>query len=239
MSSDDLNSATIILPCAGEGSRLALPYPKEIHHVGQNQALIDFSLQMLERSGSQVDKIVVVLNSNKTLLIKHLEKWRSRFNIVFCYFDDDYREWPGSVLSAQHLFGEKNIVLLPDSTITERADTPLITTMIELLDHSGLVFAAKRISGENISALGALSVNNEGSVDEFCDKPRTAVDRYNAFWCSFGFRRRVASPVLQTFSRSVARESVSVEDMSAGRISAFWVDEYKDLGTWLSIKSLG
>ena len=32
---------TVILPCAGEGTRLSLPYPKEILRLDKDHALID------------------------------------------------------------------------------------------------------------------------------------------------------------------------------------------------------
>ena len=32
---------TVILPCAGEGTRLSLPYPKEVHSIEKNKSLID------------------------------------------------------------------------------------------------------------------------------------------------------------------------------------------------------
>ena len=38
-----MSDLTVILPCAGEGTRLSLPYPKEVHSIEKNKSLIDYS----------------------------------------------------------------------------------------------------------------------------------------------------------------------------------------------------
>ena len=38
-----MSDLTVILPCAGEGTRLSLPYPKEVHSIEKNKSLIAVS----------------------------------------------------------------------------------------------------------------------------------------------------------------------------------------------------
>ena len=37
-----MTKLTVILPCAGQGTRLDLSYPKEIHSIEKSKSLIDF-----------------------------------------------------------------------------------------------------------------------------------------------------------------------------------------------------
>ena len=52
---------TTILPCAGKGTRLALPYPKELHRIARDVSLIDFSLGHAIEAQDKVDKVVTVV----------------------------------------------------------------------------------------------------------------------------------------------------------------------------------
>ena len=38
-----MSNLTVILPAAGKGTRLNLPYPKEILRINNDEALIDYS----------------------------------------------------------------------------------------------------------------------------------------------------------------------------------------------------
>ena len=40
-----MSNLTVILPCAGEGTRLSLPYPK-VHSIEKNKSLIDYSFDL-------------------------------------------------------------------------------------------------------------------------------------------------------------------------------------------------
>ena len=64
-----MSKLTIILPCAGEGTRLSLPYPKEIHSIEKNKSLIDYSFDLFQNYGRRDVEFVITLNENKTELI--------------------------------------------------------------------------------------------------------------------------------------------------------------------------
>ena len=82
-----MSDLTVILPCAGEGTRLSLPYPKEVHSIEKNKSLIDYSFDLFSNYGRRDVEFVITLNENKTELVKYLSRYKSRFNISFTYFN--------------------------------------------------------------------------------------------------------------------------------------------------------
>ena len=225
----------VVLPCAGEGKRLGLPYPKEMHRIGPDTSLIELSLRLLEPYRERIDRVTCVITPRKTELVEFLARWQERLPIGFCFFDDRSFEWPGSILSAAPWFGERNLVMLPDSRLTEETDHPIVPTMERLLADDDVVFGYLPEASERLRALGALAVDGAtGRVARFCDKPDDDLDRFNAFWTTFGFRADVGRPLLQTMMRSVRREPVELD--SVGTVRAFPVAAYEDLGTWENLR---
>ena len=45
-----MSNLTVILPAAGKGTRLNLPYPKEILRINNDEALIDYSFNFFRDS---------------------------------------------------------------------------------------------------------------------------------------------------------------------------------------------
>ena len=72
---------TVILPSAGKGTRLNLPYPKEILRLDNDNALIDNCFNFFKDYGRNQVEFVVVINEDKTDLIKYLAKYKDRYNI--------------------------------------------------------------------------------------------------------------------------------------------------------------
>ena len=68
---------TIILPSAGKGTRLNLPYPKEILRLDIDSALIDNCFNFFKDYGRNQVEFVVVINEDKTDLIKYLAKYKT------------------------------------------------------------------------------------------------------------------------------------------------------------------
>lgn len=232
-----MEKINIILPCAGLGTRLGLPYPKETHMIAENTALIDLTFQSLLKGKQYIDAVTVILAPEKGILLEHLKKWSSEFYIRFCYFNDNYNEWAGSVLSAEPDFHEKNVVLLPDSYIVENSKNAILPTFDRLLSKHSSVFACKLEEDKNmLRNLGALTVK-DGIVTSFCDKPTSSYKKYNAFWCSFGFQKEAGRPLLEMMMNSIQKEPVNIQDICPSN-AAFFVDDYKDLGTWPSLREL-
>ncbi|MCP4156637.1 MAG: hypothetical protein GY757_53485 [bacterium] len=116
---------TIILPCAGEGSRLGLKSPKELFEIVPGKRLIDFSLEHIlaywgKPGASTVPvnlKVAVVIRPWKEEVVEYVAGRLPGLTVERVLFDDTYFEWPGSVYSASRSFSRKNLVLLPDSCL--------------------------------------------------------------------------------------------------------------------------
>ena len=112
-----MNKLTVILPAAGKGQRLNLPYPKEILRINETKALIDNSFELFDGKNRNDVEFVIIINEEKTEIIKYLSKYKHKFNISFTFQNPDEFEYTGAIKSAKHLFGDDNIVLLPDTIL--------------------------------------------------------------------------------------------------------------------------
>ena len=150
---------TVILPCAGEGTRLSLPYPKEIHSIEKNKSLIYYSFDLFSNYGRRDVQFIVTLTEDKTDIIRYLSRYKSRFNISFTFFNPKETEYTGSIKSAKHLFGEKNIVLLPDTYLKLKESDDIIDLVDKSLNETGFTFFFKRESdGNMLRTKGSLSI---------------------------------------------------------------------------------
>ena len=80
-----MSKLTVIMPAAGKGTRLNLPYPKEILRLDKEQALIDYSFDFFRDYGRKDVEFVIVVNEQKTEIIEYLAKYKDRYNISFVY----------------------------------------------------------------------------------------------------------------------------------------------------------
>ena len=200
-------------------------------------SLIDYSLSHATADTASTGKVVVVLAPGKENVATYAESRVSdSVKVERVYFNDRYSEWPGSILSAEMNFGDRNVALLPDSILTMKAQDLLSKQYSKAFDEGAdLVFAYVGESNrQKLSSLGALYVENSGVV-HFCDKPaENHPMEFNAFWASFGFRGKVGAIVLDFMMRSVARQNVDLDTLGL-KVTAFAVESYVDLGTWPSI----
>ena len=244
MSTND--KITVIMPCAGKGTRLGLPFPKEMLPLDHNLALIDLSFKNILPYKDRIDKVIIIIAPEKHVLLTHLCKWAKDFTIAIMYFNTSYFEWPGSILSASPLFGEYNFVLLPDSDMRVKQDSPLVPSMLRLLKRHGVAFGfVKETTEQRLAHVGAMNVvlhnDSDNSKDfvvkEFCDKPLASFNKYNSFWGTFGFTKSYGDSILKLFMKSVKKEDVSLQDVLGDKMAgAFELESYDDLGTWINLR---
>ena len=96
-----MSNLTVILPAAGKGTRLNLPYPKEILRLDQDHALIDNCFNFFRDYGRKDVEFVVVINEKKPELLSYLGKYKDRFNISFIYQNPNEHEYTGAIKSAR------------------------------------------------------------------------------------------------------------------------------------------
>ncbi len=232
----------VILPAAGKGTRLNLPYPKEILRLDNDNALIDNCFNFFKDYGRNQVEFIVVINEDKTDLIKYLAKYKDRYNISFVFQNPNEQEYTGAIKSASHLFGEHNLVLLPDTLMKLYPGKDLFTLVSEALTETGFSFLVKKENNKEVlKTKGAIYVNAEGNVVEYEDKPTDKVEMYNSFWCAFAFRRRNFFECINFMEKSTLKQKHSINEITSTPIfgsKVIEVEDYIDLGTWSEIRRL-
>ncbi len=227
---------TVILPCAGEGSRLSLPYPKEIFSIEKGKSLIDYSFDLFRNKSRDEVSFVIVINENKTALVKYLSKYKSNFEISFTYFNPSESEYTGSIKSCRHLFGENNLVLLPDTILKLKDEKDILKLTLENLEKSEFTFFVKKEqSFDMLKTKGALFVSEDNVVCKYEDKPNQGLSNFNAFWCAFAFKKEVFDICMRYMENSTLKNSTSslkIEDTPIFNSTVIEVEDYVDLGTW-------
>jgi len=235
-----MSDLTVILPAAGNGTRLNLPYPKEILRLNDHEALIDSSFNFFRDYGRKDVDFVVVINENKTEIVSYLAKYKDRYNISFVYQNPNEYEYTGAIKSAKHLFGEHNIVLLPDTIMTLKPNTDLFDTVKQSLTETGFTFLYKQENDSNVlKTKGALFVDDTDIVKLYEDKPETGFEKFNAFWCAFAFRKRAFDASITFMEKSTLKQRINNNEISQTPIhnsKAIQVEDYVDLGTWEEIR---
>lgn len=236
-----MSNLTVILPAAGLGSRLNLPYSKEILRLNNETSLIDHSFNFFRDYGRKDVDFVVVINESKTDIVKYLRKYKDRYNISFTYQNPFEKEYTGAIKSAKHLFGEHNLILLPDTIMTLDPGVDLFQSVQNSLTETGFTFLYKKENDFNmLKTKGALKIN-DGLVEQYEDKPENNLENFNAFWCSFAFRRRAFDSSMAFMEKSTLRQRVSVSEIENTPIyksKGIEVKNYVDLGTWPEIQKV-
>ena len=234
-----MSNLTVILPCAGEGTRLSLPYPKEIHSLERNKSLIDYSFDLFSNYGRRDVQFVITLTEDKTDIIKYLSRYKTRFNISFTYFNPTETEYTGSIKSAKHLFGEKNLVLLPDTFLKLKSSQDIVNLVSDSLNETGFTFFYKKEKDHKmLRTKGSLSIDDNNLVQEYEDKPQEDLNKFNAFWTAFAFRKRVFDNCIEFMEKSTLKHRLlvgEIKNTSIYKSKAIQVEDYIDLGTWEQI----
>ena len=237
-----MSNLTVILPAAGKGTRLNLPYPKEILRLNNDEALIDHSFNFFRDYGRKNVEFVVIVNEDKPELLSYLAKYKDRFNITFTYQSPSDQEYTGAIKSASHLFGEHNLVLLPDTIMTLSTESDLYELINSSLTETGFTFLYKKESDADIlKTKGALVVDKNNLITAYEDKPQINLEKFNAFWCAFGFRKRTFNQCISFMEKSTLKQKVTNEEIEGTPIyksKGIPVQDYRDLGTWPEIRRM-
>ena len=231
-----MSKLTVILPAAGKGTRLNLPYPKEILRINKEKALIDNSFDLFSELGRDGVEFVVVVNEEKTEIVRYLSKYKSQYNISFTYQNPNELEYTGAIKSAQHLFGDNNIVLLPDTILTLPKGINFAHEVYYNLEQNGFAFLFKSETDEKmLTTKGCLQLDAQHRVLAYEDKPSENIARFNGYWCAFAFKKEVFAQCISFMEQSTLKLELPetlIEQTKLFRSKVIEVEDYKDLGTW-------
>lgn len=235
--------ATVILPCAGSGTRLGLPFGKELLPLGPGSTPLDETLALLVPHAPAL-RLVVVLGDGREATARHVtaRAAAARLPVALTTQDPGLAECTGAVLSAAPWFTERNLVLLPDQVL-DHPDPGLVTATLDALDYAPFCFlAARENDPERISRDGALRITS-GTPARLLDyaehPPLNVASRFNATWFGFAFRQD-AGEALSLLHRAVTDGTVTTADVAASPLADCPVIEagpYRNLGTWPAVRA--
>ncbi|WP_290057706.1 hypothetical protein [Amycolatopsis solani] len=176
---------SIILPCAGLGTRFGAPYAKELHCLAPGVTVLDRSLETvveLAKSGVAV-RVVVVFGPHKLDTVKYLARYAGTLQLVFVYQDSDTEPGlDGAIRCALPMTRGPVALVLPDIVVSSVGS---LREALRLTDAAGWgVVAAKERDPAVLKQMGALAVDGEDgvvTVEAAAEKPVDPVG-FNALW---------------------------------------------------------
>ena len=156
---------SIILPCAGLGTRFGAPYAKELHCLEPGVTILDRSLEAvveLAKSGLTV-RVVVVFGTHKLDTVKYLARYAAIFQLVFVYQDDEAEPGlDGAIRCALPMTGGPVALVLPDIVVSGVGSLLAAVRQTEVAGWS--VVAAEERDPGTLRQMGALTVAAEDGV---------------------------------------------------------------------------
>lgn len=222
------NKINFIIPCAGYGTRLGIPFAKELFPIDKNLTLIDklFSniYEFREKS-----RVIIIISEHKTDLIKYLGKYKNDFDIIFLF--QKYDELAGAIMSCENYSSSTNILLLPDIFIDDSDITKKINHIIIHTELQKVSYLAKKESDFNIlTKVGALQCNENDEIISMFEKPQTN-NNYNAYWVGIGFNN---FKFIKNFIKFQKHQKCN--EYYFKNKKAIFVDYALDLGVWENIR---
>ncbi|MGV9707105.1 hypothetical protein [Streptomyces sp. NPDC003483] len=187
-SSVPVPDVSVILPCAGFGTRFGAPYSKELHCLAPGVTVLDRSLEAvveLAESGLHV-RLVVVFGTHKLDTVSYLARYAEMFQMVFVYQDQSFEpDLDGAIRTALPMTHGPVALVLPDIVVSGVGSTGSLLAAFRRTDVAGWsVVAAEERNPDTLRQMGAL-VLAEGSdlvtVAAATDKPADP-SGFNAYW---------------------------------------------------------
>lgn len=231
--------ATIVLPCAGVGGRLAIPHPKELFPLGPGTVLLDRAFKLAEPAGDAVN-FVVVVRSGKWQIAEYVASSRKSSSIAFVFQSPTGTGLYAAIRSALPWCQSKIIVLMPDEVVELEPTQPdPIGTILDALDRHPVAFLVATETDRNrLASEGALAVDREGHVRGYADKAGEGNPTLNAVWSGVAFRRTAAGPLLEVMESACEATPLTRSQLQRSRIDgspAVRVARIHHLGTWPEI----
>ncbi|HKA90443.1 MAG TPA: sugar phosphate nucleotidyltransferase [Haliangiales bacterium] len=230
-----------LIPAAGRGTRLGLPYPKELQPLirpGGFKPVAQLALEVLRRAGAR--HIVFVVNASKHLLLQHFGGGE-RFGVDISYVvQERVTEGvasPGlvdAIDAAHHLTRGRTVVFAMADTIVRPADALARMLAAAAPDDDLMMglFPARRPE-----AMGMVEVEPSGRVVRVVDKP-AKTDLHHG-WGVLAWRPRFGEHLHERVRAGAGDLAAICNDAFArglrGRGTIFADGRFADLGTYEDI----
>ncbi|MGA5703062.1 hypothetical protein [Peterkaempfera bronchialis] len=238
---------TVVLPCAGAGSRLGLPFSKELTPTGPGRVAVDHTLDLLAPHADRL-RLVAVLGHGREATARHLAARCADLSLplAICLQDPKLPESTGAVLSTAAWWGPATAVLLPDQILTAPA-RHAVGALLDLVHagHEAAFLTAAESDPARLAVDGALRLeiaDGDGwlRVADFADKPGLeTAHRFNAVWFAYAFATANGPAVLDVLHRATLREPLDHGALAPLLgAPALDVGPFTDLGTWPNLAAL-
>jgi len=107
------------------------------------------------------------------------------------------------------------------------------------LTETGFTFLYKDETDVDLLKTKGALVVEDGIIKSYEDKPEQDVEKYNAFWCAFAYRRRAFDQCINFMEKSTLRQRVMLDEIKETPIynsKGIRVQDYIDLGTWPEVR---
>lgn len=204
-----------IIPAAGLGSRMGMKpnESKEMLLDSNGKPIIDYSLDLCRRYNIRP---LIIVRKEKEDLINYLMQYERKHVIDWIVLDEQGKEWPDTILASSSAWGDKNVLILPDTRFTPEYT---LLKMLMDLDKYDLSFGMhKVIDGNNWSLI------EDGHIAE---KPhtvlRTPADFEQSAWGTIAFKKDSGLLLFNQLSERHKWHKIH------SSYSLHYLDEFKDI----------
>ncbi len=199
-------NTTMIVPCAGFGTRVGSPPAKELLiNPSTQRPLIDHSLSVAQ---NHYWNKVLITRPEKKILMDYVTTWEAAQKIKTQWVIVQRTvEWAESVLKSADFWGEKNILILPD---TSWAPSGIECEIIRQLDHFDVCYGLFDVPCKQ--TWGTVSIQ-EGSL-QLCEKPENATPDFKA-WGLIAFKKNIGKILFTHILKSTLDHQVKSLQLKA------------------------
>jgi hypothetical protein len=219
----------VVLPCAGSGSRLGLPFGKELAPAGPGRCLIDSCLDLIRACTGDV-RVVLMTDGQREGTARYVRRGLPGIPVAEVVQDPAAPDLAEAVIALEPWLGYVNVLLLPD-VIYGWAGDPVTDVAVRAVSH-GFAVAAVKAGPEQVRAAGALRVEDD-RVAAFEDKPPDP-SGYGALWGMLAFTNgSFGLDGLRLVAESASRTRTGpVTDPPVRGAPVTWLAGFRDCGTW-------
>lgn len=226
----------VVLPCAGKGTRIGLPFPKELAPLGPDRVLIDSSLDLIGGASKHARiKILLLEDGDRELVAEYVRRKLPDVPLACVRQSVRAVDMSDAIIELSPWFGEANVLLLPDAIYEFTGDHFIAQVAAHAKEH-GMSYGAV-YDPPDLRRLGALRVDRDHNrVLAYENKPLNPEPSfYNAAWTAMGWSGKRGTRGIDLMHKSCMREidgPVYSEPIHGAPVT--WVNDYRDCGTWES-----
>ncbi|TJZ94877.1 hypothetical protein FA951_13400 [Dermacoccus nishinomiyaensis] len=183
-------TVTVVIACAGKGSRFDAPYPKELHAISPGVTVLHRALQpidALKHNASDI-RLLMVTDPSRRASMEIACSEAGHSDLAFVVQTLNHGSGLAGVLRAARPWARGVTVLLLADQFFESPSDALARLVDLVIEHRGAVLAAPDADVHDMSQEGALRIDEETSmVIRSAEKPSN-LDGFNAVWVALAAR---------------------------------------------------